>query len=168
MHLGSYPFRKRRTRQHVIAAQSINHVERCLIDEGHVPQRIDADYGYDLTLYTFDEDGFAEPGAALLQVKASDHLTATGEVIPFDLDIRDYSLWILEKTPVFLILFDASTRQAIWLHVQSYFANGENRKPKGRRTVRIFFPTNAVLDGSAVAEIQKIKNQAQGLFGDED
>ncbi len=49
--------RKRRTRQHVIAAQSANHVERFIIDEGHTVQRAEYDYGYDLNLITYDEQG---------------------------------------------------------------------------------------------------------------
>ncbi len=53
--------RKRRTRQHVIADQSVNHLERFIIDAGHVAQRWGSDYGYDLSLVTFDEQGYAEP-----------------------------------------------------------------------------------------------------------
>jgi hypothetical protein len=55
--------RKRRTRQHVIADQSVNYVERFIIDEGHTAQRLQHDYGYDLELTTFDEQGYVEPGA---------------------------------------------------------------------------------------------------------
>ena len=35
--------RKRRTRQHVIADQSVNPVERFIIDEGHTTQRLEKD-----------------------------------------------------------------------------------------------------------------------------
>jgi len=47
--------RKQRTRQHVIADQSVNHVERLIIDAGHTAQRLTADYGYDLVLFTYDD-----------------------------------------------------------------------------------------------------------------
>jgi len=67
--------RKQRTRQHVIADQSVNYVERYIIDEGHTAQRLAADYGYDLILFTYDEEGYAEPRAAFLQLKASESLT---------------------------------------------------------------------------------------------
>ena len=33
--------RKQRTREHVIADQSVNHVKRFIIDEGHAAQRIE-------------------------------------------------------------------------------------------------------------------------------
>ena len=59
--------RKQRTRQHVIADQSVNHVERLIIDEGHTAQRMEKDYGYDLLLFTYDEQGYVEPGLVSLQ-----------------------------------------------------------------------------------------------------
>jgi hypothetical protein len=40
------PPRKRRTRQHVIAGQSVNHVERFIIDAGYTALRTEKDYGY--------------------------------------------------------------------------------------------------------------------------
>lgn len=88
--------RKRRTREHIIADQSINHLERFIIDAGHVAERVDKDYGYDLLMMTFDEDGYAEPGLLLFQVKASQRLTTSGADYVFDIDIRDYNLWIGE------------------------------------------------------------------------
>ena len=47
------------SRQHVIMDQSVNYVgERFIIDEGHTTQRLENDYGYDLLLFTFDEQGY--------------------------------------------------------------------------------------------------------------
>jgi hypothetical protein len=46
--------RKQRTRQHGIAAQSVNRVEQFLMDEGHTAERLANDYGYDLILYTYN------------------------------------------------------------------------------------------------------------------
>ncbi len=64
--------RKRRTRQHVIAALSTNHVERFIIEEGHTAQRLEFDYGYDLVMMTYDAEGCAEPGLIYIQLKASE------------------------------------------------------------------------------------------------
>jgi len=50
----------------VIADQSVNHVERFIIDEGHTTLRVEKGYGYDLSLYTHDEQGYAEPGIVSL------------------------------------------------------------------------------------------------------
>jgi hypothetical protein len=44
-------------------------------------------------------------------------------------DIRDYSLWMLERMPVILILFDVSRRRAYWLAFQRYFREGTARPP---------------------------------------
>src|SRR3954466_15173807 len=122
--------RKQRTRQHVIADQNVNHVERFIIDEGHTAQRMEKDYGYDLLLFTYDEQGYAEPDLLSIQLKAAESLRAVGANYVLDLDIRDYYLWMLEKMPVLLILFDASRRKAYWLVVQAYFKKNPARRPK--------------------------------------
>src|SRR5947209_6764442 len=116
--------RKRRTRQHVIAAQSVNHVERFVVDAGHTAQRVEYDYGYDLLVSTFDEDGYEEPGLIYLQLKATDTIetSSSGAEVVFDLAVADYNLWITETMPVLLVVFDAQKRQAWWLYVQRYFA----------------------------------------------
>src|SRR5579884_2741999 len=98
--------RKRRTRQHVIADQSVNYVERFIIDEGHTAQRQGHDYGYDLELITYDEHGYPEPGGAYLQLKAAETLSWSGTDCVYDLDVRDYNLWPQEIQPVFLVLFE--------------------------------------------------------------
>ena len=94
--------RKQRTRQHVIADLSVHHVERFILEEGHTAQRLSSDYGYDLHMCTFDEQGYAEPGAVYFQLKAKEHLQESGTNYVFDLDIRDYHLWVREKMPVIL------------------------------------------------------------------
>jgi hypothetical protein len=88
------------------------------------------DYGYDLTLFTFDERGYIEPGAVYLQFKASDKFEISGNDRLFDLDIRDYNLWMAESMPVILVLFDASRRRAFWVHIQHHFAENPSLRPK--------------------------------------
>lgn len=133
--------RKQRTREHVIADQSLNHVERLVIDEGFTAQRLDRDYGYDLELTTYDAQGYVEPGSVFLQLKASEQLEGHGADYVYDIDIRDYNLWTREVMPVFLILFEAARRRAFWLHVQSYFNETSPAKPrKGAKTVRARIP----------------------------
>jgi len=62
-----------RTREHIIASQSRNFVEKFFIDKGHTVDFV-ADYGTDGVVNTFDENGFAEGGDIRLQLKASDNL----------------------------------------------------------------------------------------------
>jgi Domain of unknown function (DUF4365) len=133
--------RKQRTRQHVIADQRVNHVERFIIDEGHTVLRVEKDYGYDLVLWTYDQHGYVEPGMVLLQVKAAETLKQSITDYVFDLDIRDYHLWTLESIPVFLVLFEARRRRAHWLDIQRYFQENVGRRPKkGAKTVRVRVP----------------------------
>ncbi len=154
--------RKRRTRQHVIADQSVNHVERFIIDEGHTAQRTEKDYGYDLLLFTYDGQGYSEPDFLSLQLKAAEALIAIGADYVFDVDIRDYNLWMLERMPVILILFDASRRRAFWVCVQDYFREDAARRPKkGAKTVRVRVPMRQVVNRRAIATMRNLKWEAR-------
>ena len=150
--------RKRRTRQHVIADLGVHHVERFILEAGHTAQRLGSDYGYDLLMSTFDEQGYVEPGSVYFQFKAMEALKVVGTDYVYDLDVRDHNLWVKEKMPVILVLFDASRRQAYWLAVQQYFGADVVRRPKiGARSVRIHVPKRQVLNGRAIAKIRELK-----------
>lgn len=153
--------RKQRTRQHVISDQSVNYVERFIIDAGHTAQRVEKDYGYDLLLFTFDEQGYAEAGLVSLQLKASETLGQSGTDYVFDLDSRDYNLWIMDRKPVFLILFEASRRRAYWLNVQDYFQGDPARRPRaGTKTVRVRIPATQALNRRSIARMRVTKQDA--------
>jgi hypothetical protein len=116
---------------------AVHYFVRFVLEEGHTAHRPERDYGYDLILTTYDEQGYVEPGVAYLQFKASETLTRLGNAYVFDVDVRDYILWTLERFPVFLILYDASRSKAYWLDVQRYFQGDPRRLPKeGAKTVR--------------------------------
>jgi hypothetical protein len=152
--------RKQRTRQHVIADQSVNHLERYIIDEGHTAQRLEKDYGYDLLMLTYDEHGYVEPGLVWFQLKAAETLQAVDSDYVFDLDIRDFNLWVAEEFPVILVLFDASRRRAYWLDVQRYFREDVWRgTKKGTQTVRVHVPRRQILNRVAIAKMRARKWQ---------
>jgi hypothetical protein len=156
--------RKRRTRQHVIADQSVNYVERYIIDEGHTAQRLEKDYGYDLALVTYDQHGYVEPSVIWLQLKAAEELLQGGADYLFDLDIRDYNLWMMEELPVVLILFDASRRRAYWLHVQGYFRDDADHRPKkSAKSVRVRVPCRNLFNHRAVSRIRDLKQRERRL-----
>ena len=161
--------RKQRTRQHVIADLSFNHVERVIIEEGHTAQRFDRDYGYDLVLSTYDEEGYLEPGSTYLQLKATETLRRVGSAYVFDIDVRDYNLWTLERAPVILVLFDASRRRAYWLAFQGFFREDVGRRPKkGAKTVRVRVPIRQVVNRRAVAKWRELKWEARaGALGEQ-
>ncbi|HZZ81439.1 MAG TPA: DUF4365 domain-containing protein [Gemmataceae bacterium] len=150
--------RKQRTRQHIIADQSLNYVQRFIIDEGHTSQELTRDYGYDLVMFTYDERGYIEPDFVAIQIKATERLHPSGSVFVYDLDIRDYNLWMLEKVPVILVLYDAADRRAVWVEIHEYFsADGGRRPKKGARTIRIRVPMNQSLNRRAIAKMRALK-----------
>jgi hypothetical protein len=154
------PLRKRRTRDHVITDQSLNYVEHFVIDEGHTVQRQEHDYGYDLSVITYDRDGYVEPGLFFLQLKAAETLPKSGTDFLFDLDVRDYNLWMLELVPVILVLFDAARRRAYWLHVQAYFRQVQARQPKkGAKTVRVRVPERQAVNRRAIAAMRRLTQE---------
>jgi hypothetical protein len=154
--------RKRRTRQHVIADLSVHHVEGFILQEGHTPYRLTPDYGFDLILFTYDGQGYLEPGSVYIQLKATETLRAIGSAYVFDLDIRDYNLWLLEEMPVILILFDASRRRAYWLWIQNYFSADVARQPKkGAKTVRVYVPRRQLVNRKAVARWRDLKEETR-------
>ncbi len=124
--------RKQRTRKHVIADQSINHVERYVFEAGFTVERVRYDYGYDQVIFTYDGAGFIEPDWIPIQVKAMERPreNASGTHIRFDITIEDYNLWTSERLPVFLIVFDAIRKRAYWLYVQQYFQRNPTRRPR--------------------------------------
>ncbi len=64
--------KKRRTREHVIADLSVNHVERQALLAGFAVQRIVRDYGIDLFIATYAASGEVENGEIRIQLKATD------------------------------------------------------------------------------------------------
>ncbi len=158
----SFDSRKQRTRQHVIADLSVHHVQGFILEEGHTSERFSSDYSYDLAMRTFDENGYAEPGPVFFQLKAAESLKAIGSAYVFDVDIRDYNLWIQEELPVVLILFDVSRRKAYWLAVQRYFQEDLLRRPKkGTRTVRVRVPKRQVVNRRAIQGLRELKRLKQ-------
>ncbi len=160
--------RKQRTRQHVIADQSVNYVQRFIIDEGHTAQELDRDYGYDLLMFTYDKQGYVEPDFVAIQIKAADTLHFVDANYVYDLDIRDYNLWMSEEMPVILILFDASRRRAFWLDIHSYFLDDADRRPqKQAKSVRVRVPMGQAINRRAISKMRQLKPAARlKLMGD--
>jgi hypothetical protein len=150
--------RKRRTRQHVIADQGVHHVLGFIIDAGFTADIFARDYGYDLQMETYDQDGYLEPGLVYFQVKATEHIKMTGRNYVYDLDIRDYNLWMHEQMPVILVLYDATKRRAFWLDVQQFFEEDVTRSPKrGAKWLRVQIPMTQRMNRNTIALIRTLK-----------
>jgi hypothetical protein len=79
-------------------------------------------------------------------------------VLLFDVDIRDYNLWLKEKMPVILILYEASWRRAYWLAMQEYFGQNPSRRPrKGAKTIRVHVPLQQRVNRRAIEKFRAMK-----------
>ena len=154
--------RKRRTREHIIADLSINHVERQVLLCGHAPERVFYDYGYDLLLLTFDSNGEPEADDIRVQVKASDNLRTVrdGSAFAVRVERSDVARWTYERVLVVLILYDAQADSAYWLDVKDYFRHLDDfnifTAPK---TITVHLPRINKLDEDAVRFLAAVKNQ---------
>lgn len=144
---------KQRTRRHVIASQSLNHVEKFIYDKGYSAERVESDYGYDLIVSTYDNEGYVESGFILLQLKATDNIKKIeGDTfISFTISIKDYRLWMAEGYPVFLIVYDAVMAKAYWLYFQKHFSDDKIRVPKAKSTtVTVRIPIGNELSATTI------------------
>lgn len=114
--------RKKRTREHIIADLSVNYLERLILLCGYSADSPEADYGYDLVMSTYNEEGGIESGFVLFQLKATDsiNILKDGKTISFTADKRDLDLWAEELYPAYLVVYDAAKEEAYWLYIQVY------------------------------------------------
>lgn len=153
--------RKLRTREHVLADLSINHVERQVLLCGSAVVRNPVDYGYDLILLSFNPRGEAEGGYAFFQVKATDSLPllADGRTISWVISRRDLLLWLDESCPVILVVYDGKKDRAFWLHVQAYFAGRPTADLfLAGQTINVHFRLSDRLNRRSIQEIIRRKN----------
>jgi len=156
--------RKTRTREHVIASQSVAHVEKFIFGCGFTAERVVHDYGYDLNLYTYDANGGVENGNIWLQLKATDHMTVLrdGKTISVTVDQADVTFWQNETMPVILIVYDARREEAYWLYVQEAVENSNlSQKAKGRSKIRLHLNKDNVVNEAAIERFQKMKQNVQ-------
>lgn len=131
--------------EHVLASKSQNYIEKFFLDDGHTAEKPKEDYGIDLEVKTFDDNGFQEPGVLQFQLKGSTdfELSKDGSDILFDIEVKHYNQWIREAYPVFLVLYDAGIDRAYYLYIQHYFTvgRGKGKKPKiGAQTIAVRVP----------------------------
>jgi hypothetical protein len=164
--------RKRRTREHVIADLSINYVERFVLRAGCTVERTRHDYGIDLLMETFNQDGEPENGQVLFQVKATDQITLCdqGQAVAVRVDRRDVLTWRNEPMPIILVLYDARADLAFWIHVQGYFV-GPRRILRGE-TVTVRIARRQVVNESAIQEFARLRDavlsRIRGVIFDEE
>lgn len=116
--------RKTRVRKHVIADMSLHHPAYIIVSCSFTIEPTRADYGYDLSMFTFDTAGQYENGNVFVQIKATDKLKvdpATSE-IRFRISKRDILTWESEPFPAYLVVFDAMQGKSYAIYLQKFFA----------------------------------------------
>jgi hypothetical protein len=159
--------RKRRTREHVIADLSVNHVERLVLRCGWTVERSRHDYGIDLYMQTYNADGEVENGWVRFQLKATDSVkrSADGTVIPLRLEWRDLLFWLNEGEPVILILYNAQEDRAYWLYVQEYFRQIQwTARAAAAATVVVHLPAGNVLDEAAIRLFARFRDELRSAI----
>jgi hypothetical protein len=162
VNVAEQPPTKRRTREHIIADLSENYVQRLFLERGHTCARAVPDYGYDLSVYTHDQEGYIEDGHIFLQLKATDDIEKyrRGDMFSYTIDAVLCRQWCRARDPVYFVLFDVQRRRAYWTNAQTYFRGLANKKTlkKSQKSVQIHVSRKNVMNLRAIDEIQKEKN----------
>lgn len=155
--------RTRRTREHVIADLSVNHVERFVLRCGWVPRRMNPDYGIDLYMETYNERGEIENEGVWLQLKAGDRwgVSRRKQAIPVRKEWRHLLFWLNERMPGILVVYDALQDRAWWLHLQEALRGLKPRKP-GRlaATASLHVPLTNILNEAAIRGFARLRDAA--------
>ncbi len=161
--------RKRRTRTHVLADLSVNHVERHALLRGYSAERVRMDYGIDLVVDTYGRRGVVENGRILFQLKATDRIkvVAGGGAVTCRVERAHLSYWLGEAMPVILVLYDARADRAYWLYVQAHFESRPDFDlAQAAKRVTVEIPRENVVDREAMRRFARYKkavlSQQQG------
>lgn len=159
----SLPPRKRRTREHVIADLSVNHVERLILRCGWVPRRMNPDYGIDLYMETYNKHGEIENEGVWFQLKANEsvNVVTRKKAIAVRMEWRDLLFWLNERMPGILVIYDATQEKAWWLHLQESLRGLKPKKTRPlTRTATLHVPLSHVLDESAIQRFADLRDAA--------
>lgn len=127
---------KKRPRPHIIADLSVNYLERFFLYEGHMVDRPSSgnDYGFDLSILTFNSKREIENGWIYIQLKATDNIRSTnyGKTVSVSIRRVDIHHWLGQVDPVILVIYDSIKEEAFWIHIQNYF--NQTEMPRFRKT----------------------------------
>ena len=113
---------------------------------GFSVERVEKDYGYDLIMFTYDNQGEIENGQVYLQLKATKNISIVDNTITFSVSVKDLNLWIKEPMPVFIILYDANLKIAFWLYVQAYYEKRKHEMNLKQKTITLHFAKSDILN----------------------
>ena len=152
--------RKRRTREHVIADLSVNHVERFALRCGYAVERVRQDYGLDLMVFTYTAHGEVENDFIWMQLKATDHLlwNKSHNAVIVRVERAHLLFWLRQSLPVILIVYDGRGEAAYWIHIQSMLEGGQVfRLRRTGATVTLHVPGVNIVNESAMRHFAHLK-----------
>lgn len=157
--------RKRRTRAHIIADLSVNHVEKHVLQCGWTVQRFNPDYGLDLMMTTFNRRGEIENGDVRLQIKATDSIktAADGGAVSVRMEWRDMVYYLNEAMPVILVIYDAKSDRAWRVHLNKTLRGAGRAAITRSLTIRI--PMENSLNKHAIRRFRRFRDAARHEIG---
>jgi hypothetical protein len=162
---------KQITREHIISFLSVNFVGRIILRSNCIFEEIQRDYGYDLTVTSYNHNFEIENGPILIQLKASNRIVfkkRTGKVA-FTVKKADLKLWMGEPAPVLLCLYDVQQDHCYWMYVQQYFKGFRVDQMKAASKKVELDPNNlfteAVLTGIVAIKNKQVILQVQAALG---
>lgn len=128
---------------------SLHHVAFLISACGYTVEPTRSDYGYDLSVFTFDPVGAYENGNIFVQLKATDRIRKakrTGD-IKFSISKSDIMTWEAEHFPVYLVVFDAINRIAYQLYLQRYFQSNDIKSTTmATESLEVSLPATAITE----------------------
>ncbi len=159
--------RKARSRSHVIADMSLHFLSYIIVSCTFTVEPTAKDYGYDLSIFTFDSDGHYESGNIFVQLKATDDLRVDPHTreIKFRISKRDVMTWEGEPFPAYLVVFDARRGAAYSIYLQRHFAEvGISSATITGASVIVRLPSRQ-LDAETIRGWRDDKNAILGQIG---
>lgn len=156
----------RRIQSHVNESLSSNHVERFILQCGFTIVK-PVDYGYDLVINFFDENGYYENGSVFLQLKSvvKPYLTKRDRCVAYNLERRHLDTWASNPYPVIFVLYDVGRECAYWRDVRSILRELDSRQlPDAQVRVRVRVPLANVVGQDAVLLWKRMKDKIHALM----
>ncbi|WP_353570795.1 DUF4365 domain-containing protein [Candidatus Albibeggiatoa sp. nov. BB20] len=134
------------------------------LKQGFTFEKIDNDYGYDLQIFFYDEQGFCENGQVLVQLKATDNIERylRSDAIAYPIQTAHLNLWASELYPVILVLYDVQHESAYWLYVQTYLqqlSELDHKRLYSQKSLTVYFPLTNQLEIPTLNTWQMYKDE---------
>ena len=156
------------TRPHRQEALCRAYVQAVAAQAGLICSRPEPDYGIDLYMETYNDQGEIENEGVWFQLKATESVSVgRSQAIPVRMEWRDLLFWLNERMPGILVVYDAVQDRAWWLHLQKTL-RAIKRKKRGRLAVTVTFhiPLDNILNEEAIRGFAKLRNASLASRGD--